>query len=257
MPNEINEIDGRPRGVIDAKPRGERLPVATGGEVALRIRQQDLLAELGVLALKGTPFTSLAEQAVHLVAEGLGAEFCKILEYLPGEHAFILRAGVGWNENLIGVARLGADLQSPAGYALRTGKPVISNHIAHESRFRTPELLQRYGIQRAINVILQGEGSPYGVLEADSRSSQEFGQNDLSFLQGAANLLGMSMERERVERNLRSALDQQKMLLKELNHRVKNSLQLVASMLELQAGSTGRMSELEEASKRVMAIARA
>lgn len=251
------EIDSPPRGVVEPKPQGEQIPPATGHEVGLRIRQQDLLAKLGVLALKGTPFASLAEQAVQLVAEGLGAEFCKILEYLPTEHAFVLRAGVGWNKSLIGVARLGADSQSPAGYALRTGKPVISNHLAHESRFQTPELLHLYGIQRAINVILQGEGSPYGVLEADSRSTQEFSQNDISFLQGAANILGMSMERERVERDLRSAVDQQKLLLKELNHRVKNSLQLVASMLELQAGSKGRMSELEEASKRVMAIARA
>lgn len=251
------ERDVPPRGVVEPKPRGDQIPAATNHEVALRIRQQELLSKLGVLALKGTPFASLAEQAVELVAEGLDAEFCKILEYLPEEHAFVLRAGVGWNRNLIGVARLGADSQSPAGYALHTGKPVISNHLEHESRFQTPELLHMYGIQRAINVILQGEESPYGVLEADSRSSQEFSENDISFLQGAANILGMSMERERVERDLRSAVDQQKMLFNELNHRVKNSLQLVASMLELQAGSKGRMSELDEASKRVMAIARA
>lgn len=251
------EIDSPPRGVVEPKPRGNQIPAPTSREVDLRIRQQELLAKLGVLALKGTPFASLGEQAVQLVAEGLDAEFCKILEYLPEERAFVLRAGVGWNKNLIGVAKLGADTQSPAGYALHTGKPVISNHLAQESRFQTPELLHLYGIQRAINVILQGEGSPYGVLEADSRSSQEFSENDISFLQGAANILGMSMERERFERNLRSAVDQQKMLLKELNHRVKNSLQLVASMLQLQAGSTERRSELAEASNRVMAIARA
>lgn len=249
---------GVPPGVVEPKPGGNQIPAPTSREVDLRIRQQELLAKLGVLALKGTPFASLGEQAVQLVAEGLDAEFCKILEYLPGEHAFVLRAGVGWNKNLIGVAKLGAETQSPAGYALHTGKPVISNHLERESRFQTPDLLHLYGIQRAINVILQGEGSPYGVLEADSRSSQEFSENDISFLQGAANILGMSMERERFERNLRSAVDQQKMLLKELNHRVKNSLQLVASMLQLQAGSTSeRQGELAEASNRVMAIARA
>ena len=39
-----------------------------------------------------------------------------------------------------GVATVGADIESPAGYALRTGKPVISNHLENEERFRTPEL---------------------------------------------------------------------------------------------------------------------
>jgi hypothetical protein len=37
---------------------------------------------------------------------------------------------------------------------LRTGKPVISNHLENEQRFRTPELLVEHGIRRAMNVIL-------------------------------------------------------------------------------------------------------
>jgi GAF domain len=68
------------------------------------------------------------------------------------------------------VATVGADLESPSGFALRTGKPVISNHLENEQRFRTPELLVEHGIRRAMNVVLQGDGSPYGVLEVDSRS---------------------------------------------------------------------------------------
>ena len=38
-----------------------------------RIRQQDLLANFGVLALKGTPFTELLDNAALLVADGLHA----------------------------------------------------------------------------------------------------------------------------------------------------------------------------------------
>ena len=65
------------------------------------------------------------------------------------------------------MATVGADLASPAGFALRTGKPVISNHLENEQRFSTPDLLIRHGIRRAMNVILQGDGSPFGVLEVD------------------------------------------------------------------------------------------
>ena len=46
-----------------------------------------------------------------------------------------------------------------------------------------------------MNVILQGDGSPYGVLEVDSRSEGEFSERDIAFLQGAANILGMAIER--------------------------------------------------------------
>jgi two-component sensor histidine kinase len=101
--------------------------------------------------------------------------------------------------------------------------------------FRTPDLLFRYGIHRAINVILQGDGRPFGVLEVDGRSEDEFTSHDLTFLQGAANVLGMAIERERQDRRLKAALAHQEVLLKEITHRVKNSLAIVASMLQLQA----------------------
>ena len=160
---------------------------------------------------------------------------------------------------MVGVATVGADIESPAGYALITGKPVISNHLENEERFRTPELLVRHGIRRAMNVILQGDGSPYGVLEVDSRSEGEFSERDISFLQGAANLLGMAIERQRMEQNLRAAVERNQLLLKEVNHRVNNSLALVASMLHLKSATVSAEVKvhLDEASGRIAAIARA
>ena len=225
-----------------------------------RIRQQEILASLGVTALHGASFDELLDSTARMAAEGLRSEFSKVLEYVPAEGRFLVRAGVGWKPGVVGVATVGADLASPAGYALRTGKPVISNHLENEERFRTPEILREHGVHRAMNVILQGEGRPFGVLEVDSRSDDEFIEHDLAFLQGAANLLGMAIERERQERILRAALERHEVLLKEMNHRVKNSLAIVSSMLELQASEVGDEAvtqQLSEAAQRVMAVAKA
>jgi two-component sensor histidine kinase len=239
-------------------PQGER-PEPSQSALRLRIRQQELLAELGVIALKRTTFSALFDGAVRMAAEGLEAEFCKLLEFYPAENRLVLVAGVGWEAGLIGVASVGADLESPSGFALRTGKPVISNHLEQEERFRTPDLLRAHGVRRAINVILQGEGAPFGVLEVDSRSPGEFSEHDIAFLQGAANILGMAIERQHHERNLRNALEHQKVLVNEINHRVKNSLQLVASLLNLQAAAADEpevSQSLQEAMARVTAVAR-
>ena len=246
----------KPTPVVEPIPSDQ---IAAGNDSKLRIRQQEILAELGVLALQGTPFPELLTKTASLTAAGLEAEFCKVLEYQRKEARFLVTAGVGWGNDVIGVATVGADIESPAGYALITGKPVISNHLEIEERFRTPELLVKHGIRRAMNVILQGDGSPYGVLEVDSRSEGEFSINDISFLQGAANILGMAIERQRIEANLRTALDRYQLLLKEVNHRVNNSLALVASMLHLQAATVGDdvKPHLDEASHRINAIARA
>ena len=222
-----------------------------------RIRQQEILAELGVSALRKSPFLELLNQTARLTAEGLEAQFCKVLEYLPAENRFLVRAGVGWQEGIVGKASVGADLESPAGFA---GKPVISNHLENEQRFRTPELLLEHGIRRAMNVILQGDGSAYGVLEVDSQSEGEFSERDIAFLQGAANILGMAIERQRYERQLKAALDRHQVLANEMSHRVKNSLQIASSMLHLHAGTTDDdvlRTHLKEASNRVSAIGRA
>jgi two-component sensor histidine kinase len=245
--------------VVERSP-GEEPDDLTGRALRLRIRQQELLAQLGVLALQGTSFIEMLNHTARITAEGLEAEYCKVMEYIPAEKRLLVRAGVGWDEGVVGHATVGADLASPAGYALSTGKPVISNHLENEQRFRTPELLIEHGIRRAMNVILQGDGSPFGVLEVDSRSEGEFGEHDIAFLQGAANILGMAIEQQQYQRKLQAALDRHQILLKEVNHRVKNSLQVVSSMLQLQASAVGDATlkdHLQEASTRVSTVGRA
>jgi two-component sensor histidine kinase len=244
---------------LEQKPNEIESP-ALSPALKRRTRQQEILAELGVTALRGVSLNQLLDDSVRLTAEGMQAEFGKVLEHIPAEKRFLVRAGVGWEPAIVGAVSIGDDLASPAGFSLRTGQPVISNHLENEERFRTPELLVQYGIHRAMNVILQGEGKPFGVLEVDSRSEHEFSTHDLAFLQGAANLLGMAIERERNERSLKAALERHQVLLKEITHRVKNSLAIVASMLKLQANEVNDPAltlHLEKAASRVSAVAKA
>jgi two-component sensor histidine kinase len=224
-----------------------------------RIRQQEILSELGVQALQGATVEELLQDAARLTAEGLRVRYCKVLRHIPEENCLKVVAGVGWDKGIVGVATIGADLASPAGYALRTGKSVISNHLENEARFRTPDLLAQHGIRRAMNVILQGDGKPFGVLEVDSQSEDEFVEHDLAFLQGAANVLGMAIERERNVRQIKGALARQQYLVKEMNHRVKNSLTIVVSLLQMQArvAAEDTAAQFEETARRVQAIARA
>ena len=246
--------------VVEEAPAGPPESEVSIETLRLRIRQQEILADFGVLALKGTPFAELLDQGARLAAEGLKAEFAKVLKFMPEENRFLVCAGVGWGPGVVGHATVGEDMASLGGYALKTGKPVISNHLDIEERFRTPELLVEYGIRRAMNVILQNDHSPYGVLEVDSRLEDEFVAADIVFLQGLGNILGMAIERQRMERDLRQAVERQQLLIKEVNHRVNNSLSIVASMLHLHASvaeSSDVRLELHEASSRIAAIARA
>jgi signal transduction histidine kinase/CheY-like chemotaxis protein len=175
----------------------------TQHELELRLRQQALLSELGRRALESSDTNVMLQEAARLCALGLMVKYCKIMEYQADQNRLLVRAGIGWHEGVVGHATIGADLASPAGYALHTGKPVITNHLSQEDRFRTPTLLAEHGIERAVNVILLGEAKPYGVLEVDSETPGTFTEHDIDFLQGAANLLGLALARRRTVDELR------------------------------------------------------
>lgn len=169
----------------------------TEGAPQSSLAQQALVAEFGRFALRGHDLGAILTEACRVAADGLGTPLAKVLEWLPGEGTLLLRAGVGWRTGLVGHARVGADLESPAGFAFKTSEPVISNHLAGERRFRTPKIMAEHGVVRAANVVVRGDGEPFGVLEADSRDAGAFSPQDIHFLQALANTLGLAIDKER------------------------------------------------------------
>ena len=233
----------------------------TRQELPYRLRQQSLLGEFGRLALQTRDIGQILQRATELCAQGLETPFAKVLEYLPDDKRLLVRAGVGWESEVIGQVSLGVDLESPAGYAFQTGQVVISNHLQEETRFRTPKLLSDHGIRRAINVLIArgGEGHlPFGVLEVDSPEPGQFDLADANFLAGFAGLLGIAIERQHADAELRQALEHQAMLTREMSHRVKNSLASVVGLLRVQSRSAPSeevRDALKDAASRITTIA--
>jgi hypothetical protein len=93
-PNDATE---HPKPVVEPSPVSADL---TRRALQQRIRQQEILAELGVVALQGKPFRELLNETVRLTAEGMNAEFCKVLEFVPADNRLLVRAGVGWHEGM-------------------------------------------------------------------------------------------------------------------------------------------------------------
>lgn len=158
-------------------------------------RQHELVVEYGVMSLKSSNLDALLTLACDVVAKGMETPFAKVLTPIADSDEFLLSHGVGWDEADIGHATVGGDIASPAGYAISTYRPVLSNHLGQEQRFRTPSLLKKYGIERAINVPIRGPSAPFGVLEADSSNGEDFIESDLVFLEGISNVISMAVER--------------------------------------------------------------
>jgi two-component sensor histidine kinase len=228
-------------------------------ELALRLRQQELVAAFGLFALREDRLDASMQEACAIAVRGLETRFSKVLTYRPQSNDLLIGYGIGWMEGVVGHVVLGSDLASPAGYALHTGVPVVSNHLAQEGRFRTPKVLADHGILRAINVIIVGErGAPFGVLEADSTDRLDFTVHDLAFMQSLGNVLSAAVDRNARQTAQEALLREKDLLMQEVHHRVKNSLQLVQTMLQLQARGIPDGEErdrLQDAASRIMTIA--
>jgi PAS domain S-box-containing protein len=169
-------------------------------ELAARVRQQAAVAELGQRALAGPDLATLMNEAVALVARTLGVEYGTVLELLPDDTALRLRAGVGWQEGLVGQAIV--ELDSQAGYSLGSGEPVIVHDLHTERRFRDSPLLREHGVVSGMSVIIPGQERPFGVLGAHTTRRRLFTADDVHFLQAVANVLAAAIERKGTEKHL-------------------------------------------------------
>ena len=213
------------------------------------LEERAKFADFGLLAVEGADLDELLHQAAVEAARSLEVSYVKVLQYLPDEKCFLVRQGVGWGEGVVGAARIAADIESPAGYALQTGRPVISNELHKEERFRIPQLLREHDVKSAANVIIKARENIFGVLEADSREPRTFGEGDLKFLQGYATLLAFAIEQARLHEQHAQLAAQHELLLQELQHRVKNNNQSLLSLLRLQLATVTNMEARENLQK--------
>jgi PAS domain S-box-containing protein len=164
-----------------------------------RVCQQALVAKLGQHALAGMDLAALMDEAATVVAQSLGVEYSKVLELLPDGDTFLLRAGVGWKEGLVGHATLDAKADSEAGYALLSSEPVIVEDLRTATRFSGPLLPYDPGVVSGVSIIIPSPNRPFGVLGVYTTKRRAFTMDDIHFLQSVANILATASERKRTE----------------------------------------------------------
>lgn len=202
---------------------------ALSQQLQVRVQQQAVVADLGVYALAGADLQSLMDEAVRQVTQTLQVDYCKVLELLPSGDSLLLKAGVGWQEGLVGQATVGTDKDSQAGYTLRSKEPVLVEDLRTEKRFNGPALLVEHGVVSGISVIIYGREGPYGVLGTHTRQLRPFSKDDVHFIQAIANVLGEAVERKRFEEKLQAAHEQLEQRVEERTTELRTAYQELES----------------------------
>jgi len=222
-------------------------------QVRKLLRQQAAVAHFGSFALREGDVMKVLTEAARVCAECLSVPFSKVCRYRAEENDLLIEAGYGWHAGVIGNVVSRADVTSPQGRAFITGEPSICNDLGDDNDFKLPAFYAEHGIVSTIDVVIKGsDNQPYGVLEIDNNLQHNYDQHDIDFLTGFANVLAeavatsartgvlqRTIERMKIlvaEKD--RLLEQKKVLAEELQHRVRNNLQLVYGMLSKQLDDT-------------------
>lgn len=198
------------------------------------VTRQKVLADFGEFSLRNEDLDAVLTEACRLVGEALGTDLAKVLEIEQNEECLFMRAGVGWKPGLVGNIRLPMNERSSETYSIKAGKPVITQDISKEDRFEFPDFLKEHGAVAIVNVpIFLPGGKPYGLLQVDSREPRAFGEEDIAFLRTYATILGPVIDRLHKAYSLKEALEANQHLLRELQHRVKNHIGIITSLVKL------------------------
>jgi two-component sensor histidine kinase len=197
------------------------------------LRQQAALAGFASYAFRETDLQAILTEAARVCAEALGVPFCAVCRYRAAENDLLIEAGYGWRPGTIGHVVLPVDESSPQGRAYVAGEPIISPCSYRTARFNLPAFQEDHGIISTVDVPIKSfEGAAYGVLAVASPAARTYGDDDIDFLTGFANVLAEAVATQKQIQGLKTLVDAKNLLLQELNHRVRNNLQSILGMLE-------------------------
>jgi two-component sensor histidine kinase len=137
-------------------------------------------------------------------------------------------------------------MRSPAGRSYLTNEPTRISDIRQSEEFDRTEVLADHGVVSLVNVPIAWDGHTFGVLEIDSRTFTDFLDETIHFLQGFAHLLAAAIQRKQQE-------EEREVLFRELQHRIKNSLQMIGALLRLEQ-RRGDPNGFDRANEAVQAI---
>jgi len=221
-------------------------------ELRSRAKQQEALAQLGERALAEPDIERLLNDAVSTVAVTLAVDLVKILELLPGNGELMLRAGCGWNSDLVGTILTTSEPDSFARFTLDSAVPVVIAEFAEENRFEVPRYVKDHACTSGMNVAIAGrDGRAYGILGVCTATIRHFNLQDTAFLAAVGNLLAGAIQRRQLEQR-------HELMIRDMRHRSGNLFSQLLALFSQTARTSKSIPDLAaKYQARVLAMANA
>ena len=200
-----------------------------------RARYGEHLAQLGRLAVDSRDPQVLLDEVPAIAARALEVDLAAVFLLEADRLHFRVASGVG----VLASEALGSLLvnrpDTPQGYVLAQGQPVVVDDYRTERRFAVPPAYLQAGLASGLAVPLTDRGKVVGALAVRSREAKRFGDDELRFLQSLSNLLATSLQRAQSEEALNHAqrLESVGQLTGGIAHDFNNLLTIIQGNLQV------------------------
>jgi PAS domain S-box-containing protein len=173
-------------------------------ELRARARQQAAIADLGQRALTATGRDGFVREVAEVVHATLDVDLVRVAQLVTGSDVLHIAASAGRERTPPPQPPV---RDSHLGYVIGARSPVIVPDVTGETRFDPTSMPGADAVASAVGVPVLGPHRAFGALGAYSSRPRPFSEDDIHFLQAAANVIAGFLERERVEDRLRRFLD--------------------------------------------------
>lgn len=170
-----------------------------------RARYSEHLAQLGRLAVDTRDLQVMLEHVPGIITTALQVEVAAVWLLDGQRQAFSLVSGLGLLPGEHIGTRMANTPETPLGYMVSNGEPVVISDYRHEARFVVPQQYLDHGLVSAMAVPLSDRGRVIGMLSVRSKEADRFGVEELRFLESLSTLLATSLQRVQTEEALNHA----------------------------------------------------